>query len=269
MDEIQNLDKTTKNIIEQNTINKIKIKMKLPKETLQKHMFDSIYKNPDKIAKDAIPKIMSNDSLFRNEKIYEGICNINLTERVPEKFLAETHSKVPSSKNEEESNQYHNFGLSMYNMENLEKINDNTTKLNKYFEYYKINNKSIKKSKIKFSKLEQTYHKYKDDLLNLRKTMGDLKASECLLLINKIKKKEKEKDRDKGDNEREFYDKDNLNILRNNSHGLKNSRMRKQISLLNAIMNPKDKFSFSQFYLPREGSLLLSRIEEKKNKTKK
>ena len=46
--------------------------------------------------------------------------------------------------------------------------------------------------------------------------------------------------------------------------------MRKQNSLLNAMINPKDEFRYSQYFLPRTGSMLLSRKEDPKaNKKKK
>ena len=48
----------------------------------------------------------------------------------------------------------------------------------------------------------------------------------------------------------------------------KKKNIRKQHSLLNAIINPKDKFDYSQYFLPRMGTLLLKRSEEPKTKKK-
>jgi hypothetical protein len=267
INEIKNIDQNTKNILEQNKIKKIKVKIKLPKEKMQTHMINSIQKMSDKISSDIIPKIMSNDTLFRNKKTFENICNVNISTKQQEKSINDNKSLYSISKDEEESS-YHNFCLSMYDPGNLKKINDNTSNVNKYYEYNKINRKNIKDSKIHFNQLHHTFHLFKDNFLNLRRTMSDWKAKEYLNLVNEMKKNnkkdKKEKDRDR---DRDIYDRDIL--YRNNSFGMQNLRSRKQMSLLNAIMNPKDEFGYSQYFLPRTGSMLLSRMEEIKTKKKK
>ena len=152
----------------------------------------------------------------------------------------------------------------MYDHGNLIKINDNNIKLNKYYGYNNLNRNNLKDSKLQLNKLHRTFHLFKDNLLNLRRTMSDWKKHEYTNLLNEIKKNNKkgtkERDRDRDDRE---------NFAKNNNFGFRNKRIKKQNSLLNAMINPKDEFGYSRYFLPRSGSMLLSRIEEPKTKKKK
>ena len=263
--EIKNLDTNTKNILEQNKINKIKFKIKLPKEKIQSHLINTFQKKSDKIASDAISKLISNDSLFKEKTAFENICSINMNNKLHEKYSADNKSLYSISKDEDEESGYHNFCLSMYDQGNLKKINDNNSNVNKYFGYTNLNKHNLKDSKMQLNQLHRTFHLFKDNFLNLRRTMSDWKKHEYTNLVNEIKKNNKkggkERDRDR--------DRDRDNLLRNNSFGFKNIRIKKQNSLLNAMINPKDEFGYSKYFLPRSGSMLLSRIEEPKNKKKK
>ena len=62
----------------------------------------------------------------------------------------------------------------------------------------------------------------------------------------------------------EFTESENnkTNIIFN--YKSKNESDKKNNSLLNALVNPKDNFNYSKFYLPRNGSMLLSREKIKK-----
>ena len=263
--EIKNLDTNSKNILEQNKINKIKFKIKLPKEKIQSHLINTFQKKSDKISSDAISKLISNDSLFKEKTAFENICSININNKLHEKYSADNKSLYSISKDEDEESGYHNFCLSMYDQGNLKKINDNNSNVNKYFGYTNLNKHNLKDSKMQLNQLHRTFHLFKDNFLNLRRTMSDWKKHEYTNLVNEIKKNNKkggkERDRDR--------DRDRDNLLRNNSFGFKNIRIKKQNSLLNAMINPKDEFGYSKYFLPRSGSMLLSRIEEPKNKKKK
>ena len=103
-------------------------------------------------------------------------------------------------------------------------------------------------TRIKFNQIHKTFDLNKDNYLNLRRTLSDWKKTECLSLLNELTKNKTPKI------EEEKFKKSNL---------------RRQNSVLNAYVNPKDKFEFSQFYLPRTGSLLLKRKTEDNKKTKK
>ena len=237
----------------------------MPKEKIQSHLINTFQKKSDKIASDAISKLISNDSLFKEKTAFENICSINMNNKLHEKYSADNKSLYSISKDEDEESGYHNFCLSMYDQGNLKKINDNNSNVNKYFGYTNLNKHNLKDSKMQLNQLHRTFHLFKDNFLNLRRTMSDWKKHEYTNLVNEIKKNNKkggkERDRDR--------DRDRDNLLRNNSFGFKNIRIKKQNSLLNAMINPKDEFGYSKYFLPRSGSMLLSRIEEPKNKKKK
>lgn len=257
---IKNIDNNSKNILEQNKINKIKLKIKLPKEKIQTHLMNTFQKKSEKISSDIISKIISNDSLFKEKKAFENMCNINLNTKLHEKSSQDNKSLYSISRGEDDDSGYHNFCISMYDQGNLKKIFENNSNTNKYYGYNNLNKKNIKDSKMQFNKLHRTFHLFKDNLLNLRRTMSDWKANEYLNLVNEIRKNNKkgikERDRDR-------------EMLRNNSFGFKNIKIKKQNSLLNAMINPNDEFGYSRYFLPRTGSMLLSRIEEPKAKKKK
>ena len=264
INEIKNLDNNTKNLVEQNTkINKIKMKIKMPKEKMQTYMMKLIQKKPEQSASDAVSKLISNNNLFKEKKLFQNLCNANLNNKIQEKSSRENISLFSDSKEDSEST-YHNFCLSMYDLGNLKKINNNNSNMNKFSKINNMNTINLNDAKNKFNKLHKTFNLYKDDFLNLRRTMSDWKKSDYFHLVNEIKKNNKkgirEKDRDKDDRE---------NMAKTNSFGFKNIRFRKQNSLFSAMINPIEGFKYSQYFLPRSGSMLLSRNEEQKKKKKK
>ena len=264
INEVKNIDNNSKNILEQNKINKIKLKIKLPKEKIQSHLINTFQKKSEKISSDAISKLITNDSLFKEKNAYENLCKVNINNKLNEKTSIDNKSLYSISREDDEESGYHNFCLSMYDHGNLIKINDNNIKLNKYYGYNNLNRNNLKDSKLQLNKLHRTFHLFKDNLLNLRRTMSDWKKHEYTNLLNEIKKNNKkgtkERDRDRDDRE---------NFAKNNNFGFRNKRIKKQNSLLNAMINPKDEFGYSRYFLPRSGSMLLSRIEEPKTKKKK
>ena len=259
LNEIKNIDKNTKNILDENALNQIKIKIKLPKEKIQSHLMKAYQKKPEKISSDVINKLISNNSLFKGKITVEKMCNINLNNKNQEKSFNDNKSLYSISKDEDESS-YHNFCLSMYSPGNLSKIDENNSNINKYYGYNNLSRNNLKNSKMQFNKLHTTFHIYKDNLLDLRRTMSEWKNDEYMNLIKEIKNNNKKvvKERNR--------DRDILGgIYRNNSYGF---RIKKQNSLLNAMINPKDELRYSQFFLPRTGTMLLSRMEESKTKKK-
>ena len=258
VNEVKNIDNNSKNLLEQNKINKIKIKIKLPKEKIQTHLINTMQNKSEKIPSDTIGKLLSNNTLFKQRQTFENLCHINMNTKLQEK-TTDNKSLYSISKDEDEDSTYHNFCLSMYDPGNLKKIDDTRTTINKYYGYNNLNKNNLKDSKIHFNELHRTFHLFKDNLLNLRRTMSDWKTNEYKNLVDKIRK-----------NKKGIKEKDEKDMGRNNSYGFKNIRMRKQNSLLNAMINPKDEFRYSQYFLPRTGSMLLSRKEDPKaNKKKK
>ena len=268
INEIKNIDINNKNILEQSKskINKIKLKIKNPKDKMQFLLINSIKKKSDNNSPDAVGKLISNDGLFKEKNTYEQLCNAKLNNKALEKTERENKSLLSTSKDESES-EYHNFCLSMYDPGNIKKINDNITKMNKFYGYNNLNSRNLKETKIKFNKLHKTFHLYKDNFLNLRRTMSDWKRSEYWNLLNEIKKNDKNGTKEGRDRERDRDRDEKEYMFKTNS--FKNIRMQKQNSLLDAMINPKDGFRYSQYFLPRSGSMLLSRNEEPKTKKKK
>ena len=238
-------------------LNKIKIKMKVNKETVQNTRLDNIIKSGYKPSSEMMSRLMSTDNLLKTNKIYQPLCNIYKKLDAPgidnkqEKNITNNYNNIKEEDDEEEEESfYHNFCLSLYDLGNLKKINQNKRNNTNYKNY---NDMSLKRkgSKSKFEQLHKSYDLNKNNFLNLRRTVSDLKKGEYLNLIERLKtnktfKKEKERKED----------------------GIKKINLKKNIGLLNAIINPTEQSEYSQYFLPRMGTLLLRRTEESKTKKK-
>ena len=77
VNEVKNIDNNSKNLLEQNKINKIKIKIKLPKEKIQTHLINTMQNKSEKIPSDTIGKLLSNNTLFKQRQTFENLCHIN------------------------------------------------------------------------------------------------------------------------------------------------------------------------------------------------
>ena len=251
LDSVKNIE--NKKILEPLKLNKIKIKLKVHKERLQSNMLNNIKKLVDKPSSDIVTNLMHTDDLFKTNKTYQSLCNIHNKIKPGEinEQQDKNNNEEITSKEEEESF-YHNFCLSLYDRGNLKKINQNRHNNSRSVNYPKT---VRKETLIKYEQLHKTYNLYKNNFLNLRRTVSDWKRGEYYVLMDKLNrnitpKKEKEKKEEK------------------EKEDVKRKIIKKQNSLLNAIVNPKDRFEFSQFFLPRTGTLLLKRAEEQKTKKK-
>ena len=250
IDSVKNIE--NKKILEPLKFKKVKIRLNANKEKVQNTIFNNIKKQQEKTPSEIVSKLMSTDSLFQTNKSYQNICNINRKEKVIGLNNNNKDNNDDNDSKEEDESFYHNFCLSLYDRGNLNKINNQNRHQINSVKSFKTKREG---SKIIFEQLHQTYDLNKNDYLNLRKTVSDWKKGEYLNLIDRLKrnktpKKEKEKEKEKKNEEN------------------KKKNLRKQHSLLNAIINPKDKFDYSQYFLPRMGTLLLKRSEEQKTKKK-
>ena len=250
IDSVKNIE--NKKILEPLKFKKVKIRLNANKEKVQNTLFNNIKKQQEKSPSEIVSKLMSTDSLFQTNKSYQNICNINKKEKVIGLNNNNKDNNDDNDSKEEDESFYHNFCLSLYDRGNLNKINNQNRHQINSVKSFKTKREG---SKIIFEQLHQTYDLNKNDYLNLRKTVSDWKKGEYLNLIDRLKrnktpKKEKEKEKEKKNEEN------------------KKKNLRKQHSLLNAIINPKDKFDYSQYFLPRMGTLLLKRSEEPKTKKK-
>ena len=241
LDSIKNIE--NKKIMEPLKMNKVKIKLKINKEKIQNIMLNNIKKFAAKPNSEIITSLMNTDSLFQTNNNYGILCNLNKRKSSVDIINNnQNQDNTNESREEEEENYYTNNCLSLFDQGNLKKLNQNKNQ-NKI---YPQSTNSL--TRIKFNQIHKTFDLNKDNYLNLRRTLSDWKKTECLSLLNELTKNKTPKI------EEEKFKKSNL---------------RRQNSVLNAYVNPKDKFEFSQFYLPRTGSLLLKRKTEDNKKTKK
>ena len=241
LDSIKNIE--NKKIMEPLKMNKVKIKLKINKEKIQNDMSNNIKKFAAKPNSEIITSLMNTDSLFQTNNNYGILCNLNKRKSSVDIINNnQNQDNTNESREEEEENYYTNNCLSLFDQGNLKKLNQNKNQ-NKI---YPQSTNSL--TRIKFNQIHKTFDLNKDNYLNLRRTLSDWKKTECLSLLNELTKNKTPKIEEEK---------------------IKKSNLRRQNSVLNAYVNPKDKFEFSQFYLPRTGSLLLKRKTEDNKKTKK
>ena len=241
LDSIKNIE--NKKIMEPLKMNKVKIKLKINKEKIQNDMLNNIKKFAAKPNSEIITSLMNTDSLFQTNNNYGILCNLNKRKSSGDIINNnQNQDNTNESREEEEENYYTNNCLSLFDQGNLKKLNQNKNQ-NKI---YPQSTNSL--TRIKFNQIHKTFDLNKDNYLNLRRTLSDWKKTECLSLLNELTKNRTPKIEEEK---------------------IKKSNLRRQNSVLNAYVNPKDKFEFSQFYLPRTGSLLLKRKTEDNKKTKK
>ena len=241
LDSIKNIE--NKKIMEPLKMNKVKIKLKINKEKIQNIMLNNIKKFAAKPNSEIITSLMNTDSLFQTNNNYGILCNLNKRKSSVDIINNnQNQDNTNESREEEEENYYTNNCLSLFDQGNLKKLNQNKNQ-NKI---YPQSTNSL--TRIKFNQIHKTFDLNKDNYLNLRRTLSDWKKTECLSLLNELTKNKTPKIEEEK---------------------IKKSNLRRQNSVLNAYVNPKEKFEFSQFYLPRTGSLLLKRKTEDNKKTKK
>ena len=227
---IQNLEKDSKTIKSTDNYVIKEYKLKFPEEKATK---DLINKNQKEKNSDALPKLLSNDILNKEKLAYKQLCNIN-TNITNQTYL--------------ESDVNQKTKMILFNKENVDKVNKQIL--------IKI------KKRNHFETLNNRYNTFKNNLLNMRRSISNEKRKEYQSLVDKIKLKKL--------NDYEFNDEKENEI--NEIENLKNNPLisykfrpeEKNNSILHAIVNPKDNFNYSRFYLPRNGSMLLSRDKTKK-----
>ena len=241
LDAVKNIENNK--LLEPHKLTQVKIKLKLNKDKVQNNMLNNIKELTEKPHPEIISNLMNTDPLFKANNNYEILCDIK--KRTP---LVETNNKEDNNNNhnvsreEDEEDNYNNFCLTLFNQGNLKKLNRNRNQ-----------NKNISQltntlTRIKYNQIHKTYDLNKDNFLNLRRTLSDWKKAECYTLLNELSKIKTPKVEDEKN---------------------KKSILKRQHSVLNAIINPGDKFEFSQYFLPRTGSMLLDRKVEEIKKGKK
>ena len=246
-DKIQNLDIKSKNIIDTDNTESKKYEVSLPKEKINSGIIN-VNKNLIGRAPDTITHVLSNYSLIKEKMIFDNICNIKSNISQDNDVLI--YSNLP--KNELENN---NFCLSAFNKENIKKINKSIN----------LKKPINLKKKYHLEKLNEKYNLYKHNFLKMRRYMSNEKKKEYNYLADKLRTRKINEIyyNDDYDDEIEDENGDNnsnlINVSFKNPIGLK-----KNNSLLEAIVNPNDNLIYSRYYLPRNGSMLLSREDQSK-----
>ena len=225
--QIQNLETDSKTIKSSQIVNIKEYKFKFPQEKVK---FDLLNKNMKENNSDALPRILANEVLNKDKFNYQQLCKIN---------------NNPVNKTYLESDIRQTTKLNLLNKENVDKINKQLL--------VKIKKKNF------YEKLNRRYNTYKHNFLSMRKSMSIDKRKEFDNLANKIKLKQI--------NDNDFYDEseegltENENKSKNSFLNFRSQRKtdKKNFPLLNALINPKENSNYSRFFLPRNGSMLLSR----------
>ena len=225
--QIQNIETDSKMIKSSQIANIKEYKFKFPQEKVKS---DLLNKNQKEKNSDALPRILANEVLNKEKFNYQLLCKIN-TNPVNKTFL--------------KSDINQNTQLDILNKDNVDKINKQIL--------VKIKKKNF------YEKLNRRYNTYKHNLLSMRQSMSIDKRKEFENLVNKIKLKQMNDYDFYDENEEELTESENKN--KSNFSNLRGQRKidKKNFSLINALINPKDNSNYSQFFLPRNGSMLLSR----------
>ena len=174
--------------------------MKVNKDNLQNIMIDDVKKSWNKSSSDMMARLMSTDNLLKANKMYQPFCNIYRktndtgTDSKQEKNIINNYYDIKKEDDEEkeeekekEESLYNNYYLSLYDLGNLKKINHNRRNYinNNQNNNYQSSNISVYKSK--FEQLHKSYDLNKNNFLNLRRSVSELKKGEYLNLIERKK----------------------------------------------------------------------------------
>ena len=242
-DNIINIDIKSKNILDIEDIKSNDYKLSLPQDKIRSEMIEKNKNNIQK-APDTFSQVVSNLPLIKEKMIFDNICNIKSRNQDVKNPISKSFQDIYGAKP--------NFYLSAFNKENISNFKNS------------INQKNfIKIKKNQFSNLSQRYNLYKDNFLKMRRSMSNDKKKEYEALVDKLRAKRINDYYFNEDYDDEVLDTDNGMNISNTGIG-KSFRIKKGDSLLEAIVNPNDNPVFSRYYLPRNGSMLLSREEQKK-----
>ena len=250
MNNVKNLDFNSKSILEKNKedIKTIKMRLKQTKEKINSKLLN-FQENTANIPYDVIPNLVYKNSLFKEKLLFNNICKAN--------FKKEGKIKDPTDTGEDSESEYHNFYMSAYDFGNLKKL-ENYRKINTKTNFYINRNKNKKKIN---ENINKTFNLNRNNYLNFRKTMSSWKKNDFEILCKKIIP-----------NKEVITTKKNINNEENKGMIYRRNasvKYLKQNSLLNAMVNPIEIYSYPQYFLPRSGSMLLKRKEQGTKKGKK
>ena len=262
LNEIQNLNNKTKEIIDnpKDQIHFFDITLKFQKDIVKQNLLKmKISKDNDnaKVPNDLVYSLISQQPIFNQKMFSENLCDVNA------KINDKKYQKEPLS---EEQSIYQNFSLSAYNSKNIHINNKNNYLENdiKILRHISPYSKTIGRKKLIDE--NDSFDKYRDNYLNLRKTIGEWKKYEFERFLNDIS--QSNKNEGKNDNNLNLYKEKKNKIKDAFIYKINHSKYKKQKILMNAIVNPNEQNTFPKLYLPKGGNLL-SKIEIKPLKKSK
>ena len=218
-----------------------------------------------KLPTDSLSKLYFHNDIFKQKILYKKLINIstkkeeknetNINEKLLDKnIFGDRYELIDDNTNRNAGK----FNLSVYNMNNLEKIKNFKNNMN-----LNLKNKETKENtnNNKIHKINNAYKLYKNNYLNLRKSISDFRKKEYEGLLNKISKckicENEESQKNDKDNIDTLYNLNDKLLFKNKISNLIKDKKHKYLS--SAILNPDESNNFSQYYLPRSGSMLLTR----------
>ena len=238
---IQNINIKTNNILDEHNIKKDNYKISIPKEQIKTLILN---KNKNNISKapDSFTTVTSHLPLIKEKMVFENICNIKTRNfEKDDDIESKNESDIDAS-----TNNFHFPSFNKYDIIRNKRYN---------------NDKNDKKNQ--FTNLSKRYNLYKDNYLKMRKTISSDKKKEYESLICKLRGKRLNDfcDEEYEDEMMENENGGNNSLLNNNATGKSYKLKNNNNSIQQAIVNPNDNPGYSRYYLPRNGSMLLSRDE--------
>lgn len=264
LEDIKNLNYKTNKIKDQEKIIYKEISLKSPTNKInnEKVLLNKCTKFK-KLPSDSLSKLYFHNDIFKQKIFYKKLINIstkkeeknetNINEKLLDKNIFGDRYELIDDNSKRNVGK---FNLSAYNMNNLEKIKNFKNNMNlKNIETKENTNNN------KIYKINNVYKLYKNNYLNLRKSISSFRRKEYEGLLNKISKckscENEESQKNDKDNIDTLYNLNDKLLFKNKISNLIKDKKHKYLS--SAILNPDESNNFSQYYLPRSGSMLLTR----------
>ena len=225
------------------------ITLKYPKNKINNQIFSKCLNNSKNIQTDSVAKLTFHNDIFRQRILYKKLLNIhdkkerfsnsNINNFSQSNIFGDGHNFIKKNKYKL------NFNLSAYNLNNIEKIKKNSNFINC--------SEGKKNNKIRIYKINNSYNIYKDNYLDLRKSLSNYKKNEYIELLNLTKREQNDENLNEENKSNNINNKEKLkneSILEEKKlfkNKVKVIKERKQISLSNAILNPNESNTFSKY----------------------
>ena len=243
---VKNLNAETNSIMEKNSVDVkfIQLNMKQQNDLVKEKVLNR--HEGSKTPNDAVGNLSFRNSFFKQKLLYNMLCGTKFKKK----------EKTKGGDGEESESEYHNFYMSAYDFGNIRKI-DNFKK------FKKIPLSQCKTKLLNSENISGIFGHFKDNFLDLRKTMSSWKKRDADILCNKMIQ-----NKENVENKKTLVDESNKNHEIFNKIRIGNILRKRANSVLSAMVNP-DIGIYPQYFLPRSGSFLLQRNDKNATKTKK